>query len=172
MTLGELAAREAEIYTSVEQAAGRMEEKYAALAAAGVFDAYAGVLAGYVALFDDPDAGTEALKRAAFLIWYDVAEPGCFTGVFDLPAPLVRQVLTRLDAAVARGQVDEELEAMLGYYREVADFAFTRGGPWPALAQLLATSDPEAWRARVPVPPQRWSRGQMSDYWAAVSRVT
>jgi hypothetical protein len=167
-----LAEREAEIYSAVECATGLIDERFSALAAAGVFDAYAQVFREYVALLDDPEAEMEALKRAVFLLWYEVAEPGCFTGLCNLPESLSGEVLARLDATVVGEQLDAELAAMLGYYHLIADFAFSRGGSRHALNRWLAASDPEAWRTRVPVPQHPWSRGQMSLYWASISRVT
>ena len=172
VTLDGIARREAEIFSVVEQATGDMEQKYAALAAAGVFDAYADVLARYVDQLDSSALGLEALKRAVFLVWYDLAEPGCFTGLRDLPEPQVRDVLNRLDAAVGRGLLDSEFEAMLGHYHTIADHAFTRSGSRPALERWLSASDPDAWRTQVPVPSDRWSRGQMSAYWTSVTLVT
>ena len=171
-TLPELSAREAEIAAVVERAVGLMEEKAASLAAAGVFRSYADVLAGYVALLRHPEAGLEALKRAAFLVWYEVAEPACFSGLRDLPEPLVRATLAELDSAAVSARLDAELAAMLGYYHSIADFAFTRGGPWPALDRLLNASDRHAWRTQVPPPEHRWSRGRLSDYWTSISPVT
>ena len=153
-------------------AAGTMETKEAALAADGVFAAYAEVLAGYCALFRDPTNGAEALSRATFLVWYEMAEPACFSGLRDLPAPLVAATLAELDAVSARGEVPRELDAMLGYYNSIAEFAFTRGGPWPALASRLAAADPYAWQEVVAPPIHRWARGQLSDYWASILRVT
>lgn len=149
-----------------------MGAKEAALAAHGIFAAYADVLAGYVALFGHADDGAEALARATFLVWYEMAEPACFSGLRDLPEPLVETTLARLDAGASHDALSGELTAMLGYYHSVADFAFTRGGPWPALARQLAESDPYAWHTRVPPASERWARGQMSDYWASILRVT
>ena len=171
-SLDELAACEVDLYASVTRAVGSMDQKHAALEAAGVFTAYADVLAGYLRLLDDPAAAHEALKRATFLVWYSVAEPGCFTGVGPIPAPLVQATLAALEAAIARGALDGEFAAMLGYYEAVADFAFTRGGPWPGLARARAVSDPDAWRTEVPPPERPWLRGQMGEYWASISRVT
>jgi hypothetical protein len=171
VSLESLAAREADLYAAVERAVGRMEEQERALAAGGVFAAYGAVLDGYVRLLAEP-AAPEALKRAAFLVWYEMAEPACFTGVRDLPEGAVLATLAALDGAAARGGIDPELAAMLGYYQTIADFAFTRGGPWPALAGALAASDPDDWRADVPAPAEPWARGQMGAYWASVSRVT
>jgi hypothetical protein len=171
-SLDALAGREAELYVAVERAVGLMEDQERALAAAGVFAAYGEVLRGYVRLLGRPGAAPEALKRAAFLVWYEVAEPACFSGVRDLPEDAVHAALAGLDAAAAGGAIDAELAAMLGYYWTLADYAFARGGPWSALGPALAASDPDAWRANVPAPTEPWARGQMSAYWAGVSRVT
>jgi hypothetical protein len=125
-----------------------------------------------VRLLSRPGAAPEALKRAAFLVWYETAEPACFSGVRDLPGDAVRAALAGLDDAVADGAIDAELAAMLGYYWTLADYAFACGGPWPALGPALAVSDPDAWRADVPAPAEPWARGQMGAYWAGISRVT
>jgi hypothetical protein len=104
-TLCELAVREAEISAEVAHVSGVMDAKEAALASAGVFAAYADLLAAYVSLFGSKDAGAEALARAAFLLWYEVAEPACFSGVRDLPRPLVEATLAQLDAVSAQGDL-------------------------------------------------------------------
>jgi hypothetical protein len=170
--LSELAAREAELSARVDHATGTMEEKEAVLAAEGVFDAYADVLSTYCGLFDRPGDGAEALARAAFLIWYEVAEPAVFSGLRDLPETLVEATLKELNTVAAHSSASRELVAMLGYYHAITDFAFTRGGPWPDLAKLLASADPHAWRADVLPPPDRWARGQLSEYWASILKVT
>jgi hypothetical protein len=37
-----------------------------------------------VRLLAQPQAAPAALKRAALLVWYEVAEPSCLAGVSDL----------------------------------------------------------------------------------------
>jgi hypothetical protein len=113
----------------------------------------------------------EALKRAAFLVWYETAEPACLSGLRDLPEDAVHAALAGLDDAVAGSAVDAELAAMLGYYWTLADYALARGGRWSALGPALAASDPDAWRAGLPARAEPWARRQMGACWAGIARV-
>ena len=73
-------------------------ETHAQLQSWGIYDEYREVHRAYAALIADPESGIEALKRALFLGWYDLGEPACLTGIFDLPA----EVLAMLEHTVLR----------------------------------------------------------------------
>lgn len=83
--LEELAAAEAEIESIVTSIEGTIEEKDSQLRERGVYRRYAGVFSRYLAAFESHPGDLEPLKRAAFLAWYELTEPACFSGVADLP---------------------------------------------------------------------------------------
>ena len=172
LTLDDLGRRETELLARVGQAKGSMEEKEAELAAAGVYTRYAEIHDEYVKLLADGQNAPEALKRAVFLVWYEAVEPACFSGLRDLPEHLIEATLEHLEAIASGGRLDEEFKAMLGWYNEVADIALGRGGYWPSIDQVLASTDSESWRTAVAASPAHELRGQLGAYWASISRVT
>ena len=165
--LWELAAREEALGEAIAGARGRMEEKHAQLDAAGVFAEYAEIHRDYVELAADPVAGMEALKRAVFLDWYELAEPACFSGLSGLDAAARRECLRALDRLCARDGLDAELAWVLPWYFLVAAYAFTAFGQLPGLAARLAALDPHAWEAADP-PDDLRQRGRMGEYWQSL----
>ena len=66
----------------------------------------------------------EALRRAAFLQWFSVAEPAFLTGLNDLDSCAEEVVLELLDRSCRDGNVDSQLRWMLPYYAVIADWWF------------------------------------------------
>src|SRR5262249_39572212 len=97
VTLKALASSEAAIQRIVTGMEGTMEEKTARLRAEGVFRRYSDLFSSYLALAEPPVSDTEALKRAAFLAWYGLSEPPCFSGVADLPEDARHRVVDLLE---------------------------------------------------------------------------
>ena len=168
MTLAELGSREDALYQRVLTATGLMEEKHAQLKSWGIYDEYREVHRAYAALITDPESGLEALKRALFLGWYDLSEPACFTGIFDLPAEVNRLVLGSVDRLLGEGGVDLELEWMLPFYYSITDYFFDAHRDLPLLQAFFTEVDTTLWQRVQNSAAQFRGRGQMGDYWLSV----
>ncbi len=162
-TLEELAAEEAAIASRVAAVTGTIEEKLARLRSLGVFASYARVFAGYLALAEPPRSDVEALKRATFLTWYEAVEPGCFTGVGELPPDSHRRIVELLEPLAPR--LDEEFRWMLAWYYRIADYAFPELGSRPRLRALVSGADPRAWQLHRATAGRMAGRGLMGEYW-------
>lgn len=169
--LGELADEERELQEFVEGAVGTMTAKERALRDAGVFARYARVFERYLDLAARPECDIEALKRATFLAWYEVAEPACFSGVADLPDDARQRVVDLIEAHATR--LDSEFRWMLASYHAFADHALPTSGA-PQLAAIIASERPDAWKAHLSGLDRMNERGLMGDYWRSVftSRAT
>ncbi|HEY9401268.1 MAG TPA: hypothetical protein VIQ24_01150, partial [Pyrinomonadaceae bacterium] len=77
MNIDALNLAEQLLLSRVEQATGLMEEKHEQLLQSGVFGEYRKIYEEYVGLIESQAEGLEALKRAIFLHWYQLAEPSC-----------------------------------------------------------------------------------------------
>jgi hypothetical protein len=170
ITLSELAAWEGRLAREVARATGTVEEQDRQLTRAGVYAEYGAIFSSYVALVSEDPDGLEALKRAAFLAWYAVAQPSVLSGIGDLPESAVRRVFEELDRRCRAGPVDAELRFMVPRYFEVADFAFTR---FPGLRgiEAVAGDAPDEPRDALPRSADQFrGRGLMGEYWSAVVR--
>lgn len=163
--LSTLADEEEAIRRVVESLEGTMEAKRERLEELGVYARYRTVFQGYVDLLSDPQAGGEALERALFLSWYDLAEPACFTGVLDLPADGRRTVLARLDSACAHGVIDDELRWTLAHYLGIVPFLFRDFGDFPRLTDFLRSVEGVTYLDAEVAPSQFDRRGLMGRYW-------
>ena len=121
-TLESLAEVEGKIGLVVSSLKGTMEQKAEYLKSAGIYRKYAQIFAQYLLLAAAPKPGIEALKRAVFLAWYEVAEPACFTGIADLPSDSRLAVVGLVEPVVT--DLDDEFRWMLAWYYLIADFAF------------------------------------------------
>ena len=167
--LEDLARRELAILQRAEAVAGDMADADRRLREAGVYAEAAAIHAAYVELAAPPESSLEALKRAVFLAWYAEAEPPCLTGVGDLDERAVRRTHELLAEAHEAGRIDDELAAMLGYYRGVTDRHFTNS---PLAGRLGFVAALEGHQREYPYPGFRerdhGSRGQMGRYWIAM----
>ena len=163
MTLAELATEEERLMAHVRSLTGSMEEKQAQLARDGVFDAYARVHTTYVDLAMAGDM--EALKRALFLQWYAVSEPGCFTGLWEMMPEAERCVLERVEQLVATDSLDSELVWMLPYYHSISDWYFDQQEGLPLLTEWLRERAHRGFPDGEVQNPALDGRGQMSEYW-------
>ena len=164
--LAELAVREEELYCRVLTASGLMEEKHAQLQGWGIYDEYRQIHRAYAALLSDPAAQIEALKRGVFLGWYDLSEPACFTGIFELSEDVNRRFLGALEGLLREGGLDLELEWMLPWYHSITDYFFDRP-VLPLLQAFFTEADAQLWQ-RVEISPSQFEhRGQMGSYWTS-----
>ena len=149
-----------------------MEEKHEQLRAWGIYDDYRRIHRACAELIGDPDAGLEALKRALFLGWYDLSEPACFTGIFQLAGEVNRQVLSSVENLVRDGGLDSELEWMLPWYHRITDYYFTIHGDLPVLQAFFIEADSHLYQKASTSAKQFRARGQMGGYWVAVLHLT
>ena len=132
------------------------------LAENGVFAEYGIVHREYVELALAGDL--EALKRALFLQWFEVAEPSCFTGIRNLDTQARLDVFVHLERECAAKSLDPELEWMLPYYYAIAEYYMPLDGSFPALTAFCEEHYPHG---EVPLPTGDVfrGRGQMGHYW-------
>lgn len=164
--LEELTETEAELESVVSSIEGTIEEKDAQLRERGVYQRYADVFSRYLAEFESNSGDLEPLKRAAFLAWYELTEPSCFSGVADLPKDARSSVMRYLEDHVSN--LDREFRWMLAYYFEIAPFAFPNLDSHAGLRSLLETTDSEAWLADADAKHLIRRRGLMGEYWLSV----
>jgi hypothetical protein len=92
----------------------------------GIQATWEGVFGQYVALARRGDL--EAVKRALFLAWYEMAEPDAwYNDIKGLDTELKREVYSIVDDLTRRGRLDDELRWMLPYYYSVADIYLPPG---------------------------------------------
>jgi hypothetical protein len=170
ITLSELAAWEGRLAREVARATGSADERDRQLARAGVYAEYGAVFSSYVALVSEDPDGLEALKRAAFLAWFAVAQPSVLSGIGDLPESAVRRVFEELDRRCRVGPVDEELRFMVPWYYGAADFAFTRFPGLRGIEAVAGEAEEESPDALPHSAEQFNGRGLMGEYWGALVR--
>jgi hypothetical protein len=164
--LSELAATEAELEDIVTSIEGTMEEKDSHLREQGVYRRYSDVFSRYLAAFDANPNDLEPLKRAAFLAWYELTEPPCFSGVGDLPAEARGSVVELLDRNTSH--LDREFCWMLAYYFNIEPPAFPELDSHPDLRRILESTDAEACFEDPDAKGRMPGRGLMGEYWLSV----
>lgn len=170
MTIEELAATEQRLMERVAATEGEMEERHRLLQAAGIFNAYRDVHRAYVRIAEST-GDLEALKRAAFLQWYAVVEPGCFTGLWDLDRSAQRSVFAMLENLIASESLDGELDWMLPYYYELSDFYLDAFDGYSRLKSFSASRQGHV-AAPVAITPEAFRRrGQMGTYWLSIDQT-
>lgn len=148
-----------------------MEEKHAQLQDWGIFDEYRDIHRFYAALIIDPKSGLEALKRALFLGWYDLSEPACFTGIFNLSAEVNRYVLAAVEDKTRRGwpRPGDGMDAPLLLLNH--RFFFDAQRDLPLLQAFFTEADTTLWQRVEHSAADFRGRGQMGDYWLSVLRL-
>jgi hypothetical protein len=168
-TLADLADTEERLLARVDALDGYLGERHVALERTGIPHEYAAVLTGYTDLLSDPRARVEALKRAVFLVWYALAEPAEFTGLWSITPIHESRVLAELEKEVATTGGDDELRAMLRWYvRVMGGPPFSHHADHTALNAFVdaveRSGDVQApWRPGLTV-----NRGQMGRYWRSL----
>ena len=170
LTVQSLAGWEAAVLASVGGATGTLEERDRQVERSGMYGEYPAILSGYLEILvpESPRAHErlEALKRAVFIAWYAGVAPRCLTGIGDLSDASVIETFARLDAAVRRGEVDDELTAMVAHYHEACAAPFDLYGGADAAERAGPAADVEA---LLDAPVARFKeRGQMGAYWATL----
>ncbi len=168
INLDSLNSAEQQLLSQVERAIGLMEEKHEQFRQSGLFREYEKIYEAYVELIDSEGEGLEALKRALFLHWYQMAEPSCFSGLSELPENASRRVFESLERQIESEAIDFELRWMLPYYHMIAEWAFSSYSDLPNLKALLARDDSELWQKADLNAEDFVSRGQMGNYWRSI----
>lgn len=168
--LKSLDSAEQEILTQVENVIGLMEEKFLQLEENGTFAKYAKIYEDYVVLIESETEGLEALKRSLFLLWYEQAEPSCFTGISGLSKDSSRKVFDELDERIKTKTIDLELQWMLPFYNLIAEWVFQQQENLPNLENFLATADSELFLHELKAE-NFLNRGQMGHYWISISQT-
>jgi len=168
MNIDALNLAEQQLSARVEQTTGLIEEKHKQLLQSGVFGEYRKIYEEYVDLIESEVDGLEALKRAIFLHWYQMAEPSCFSGLYELPEKASRNVLEALERMIESEAMDAELRWMLPYYHVVAEWAFSSYPSLPNLKAFLGKADSDLLQ-RVDLKVGDFvNRGQMGDCWTSI----
>jgi hypothetical protein len=169
-SLTSLTLRERSLAIRVAEVSGEMGEQFRILEERGVFAAYSAIFTDYVALLSEPDCADEALCRLVFLLWYTQVEPGCFSGLGQLPQSAVDRVLRELDQRIGLGTLPPDLEWQLPHYHSVADWVFSQTSGLNHLATWLRSADDSAWSAQIGT--RTFSdQGALSGYWASMIRT-
>jgi len=119
-TLEELERADERLLGYVAGVEGTMEGKTTALTELGE----------YIHLAEAGDV--EALKRAIFLQWFEVAEPPFLSGILDLDREAATRGMALVERLCAGGEIEDELAWMFPYYFLIAEWAFQ--GPMSARA--------------------------------------
>lgn len=99
---------------------GHFEEREAFLTSHGIYEEWRSLFEQYTELAKAGDI--EALKRAIFLAWYEVAEPEALSGLKDLPRREAVSLMEYLNQQLELGFQDNELKWMLPYYYMIAEW--------------------------------------------------
>ena len=167
MNLDALNLAEQELLSRVESVTGLMEEKHSQLQQSGVYAEYGKIYEAYVQLIESETEGLEALKRSMFLLWYEQAEPSCFSGLFGLSEIANQKVFSYLERRAEAGDLDLELKWMLPYYNMIAEWVFEQRKGLQNLQRFLADNR-ELWLQELNAE-NFVGRGQMGDYWTSIS---
>ena len=166
LPLDAIAGWEAAILASIAGASGTLDDRHAQIVRSGLYGEYPAILAAYHALLAHPASGSEALKRAVFLVWQGAVAPPASTAILELPEALARDVVHALERHLQRGAGDAELQWMLAWYHGCASAPFdVYGTGAPAVADFVAGQRVDAWRAAHVAPAALANRGQMGRYW-------
>jgi hypothetical protein len=140
---------------------GYIEERDAYLKEHGLYNAWGEIYSKYVKLAQE--GNLEALKRALFYAWYQLAEPGWLSGIKELPDKQTRTVVDLLEKRLGQGVQDRELEYMLPYYMTVCGYYLERFYPLPNIERASSRNSDYA---RDLADSSEWPlRGQMGAYW-------
>ncbi len=168
MNLNQLNRAEKELLSRVRTIDELIEEKDEQFEATGIFEDYRRIFEQYVLLITDDIDGLEALKRAVFLLWFEVAQPSFLSGIRGFSQESGNQAFACLEQYFAAGKVDHELKWMLQHYYVIAEWVFdVRHRTSTELKRMVA--DHQELFLTEAKPEHFVGRGQMGDYWASVA---
>lgn len=170
MNLNELALLEERILAQVRGIKGTIQEKHVLLERSGIFNRYRCIYNAYVDLA--LQGNLEALKRALFLRWFEVAEPSFLTGIAQLDGDRSWRVLEYLEVLASTNKLDTELRWMLPYYYTIADYYFDSvlENSLPALRRFLDENKDTSLPCKELLSTTLDCRGQMADYWLSMRK--
>jgi hypothetical protein len=111
----------------------------------------------------------EALKRALFIQWYEVAEPFFLTGILDLDNTLKARVLTMAETGL-RDDDDVELKEMVAWYGAIADNAFNPSSTGPLFRHFCTRGANLSWLTSDDQRNTYPGRGLMGEYFMSLNR--
>ena len=160
---------EQNLLSRVRKATGLIEEKHLQLEQNGVYAEYREIFESYVDLIKSKVEGLEALKRSTFLLWYEQAEPSCFSGLFELYETKSHpKVYDALERRADANEFDLELKWMLPFYNGIAEWVFEKRAGLPSLHKFLAGANRELWLRELKAE-NFVGRGQMGNYWTSIA---
>ena len=144
--------------------AGNFSDRHLFLSRHGIYDQWEQVFNQYVSLA--LDGNVEALKRAIFFVWYQVAEPPQLSGIFNLDTVSVVKVIEYLNGLIEGGIKDSELDWMLPYYYQIADYYIPSGARADAI-MLVSKKNNDQFMLRLDKT-EFFNRGQLGLYWCSL----
>jgi hypothetical protein len=123
-----------------------------------------------IASIQSDEAG-EALKRALFLQWYEVAEPFFLTGILNLDEGSKTAMLIQAESFL-EDDGDLELREMVAWYAGIADYAFDAASTGPRFRQWCTTGANLAWLTSDAQRQTYAARGLMGEYFASLTTPT
>jgi hypothetical protein len=170
LNLNALANWESAVLASIRGAAGTIEERDAQITRSGMYAEYPAILDSYLELIDSqaPDEiRLEALKRTTFLVWYSFYAPSTETGMSEIPESIARRVMQLLDSTLTAERGDDELRAMLAWYRDTFGEPFEFFGPVRSLDPFIRDMTTDDARGALAASDFA-GRGQLGLYWAQI----
>ncbi len=170
LSLDALANWESAVLASIRGAKGTIEQRDAQITRSGMYAEYPAIIGAYIELAeasDKPETRLEALKRAVFLAWLSFNALSVESGISELSETTVRSLMQILDRALASGIGDDELRAMLAWYRDTFGYPFEYFGPVRSLDPFIG--DVTSNDARPMLATSRFTeRGQLGTYWSSI----
>jgi len=180
LTIDELTTWEEQLIDQIHRSFGPMEQRTNQLMEANVFGQYYQIHQNYALLAQE--GNNEALKRAVFIQWYGVSEPGCYSGIpgtnswgggKGLNTVTERNILKLAERLILSDNTDAEFQWMMAWYYLISDFYFEHflGDLSPLVIKLrLLNQTRKLWSDGVPSEAVLTGRGQMSDYWLSIRK--
>jgi hypothetical protein len=140
---------------------GHFEGLQPIIEAAGLPAKWSSIIDEYARFLSDRAFGTEALRRAVFLVWYRWNEPWQLTGIRDAEPKTELSILRALEAELRSSNPDLELQSMLSGYGP--GLPFDQHPEFTAIQTCLAAATGRCYPdVRLP---SLETRGAMGRYW-------
>lgn len=164
MSIDELAIKEKNLCSSVNELEGTINEKSESVVYFGITKEYREIHNEYSRLAKND---LEALKRGLFLVWYSISEPSWLTGIGALEQESVDRIIKILDRRLKKGVTDYELDWMLDYYSDW-DFVFEQFKHFKNFQNRLKSKSKTVFPDEIDRA-QMKQRGQMGVYWNSLT---